>query len=85
MVYSWHSVRGLRKNERRNQEEREGGGGERERARERDCINSPNLFNVYIDELARSLKHSCTPGLTLSDKDIECLLFADYLIVLSLI
>ncbi len=45
------------------------------------CSLSPTLFNIYIDELAKSLEESDIPGLTLSDTDIKCLLFADDLIL----
>ena len=38
---------------------------------------------LYIDELAKSLEQSDIPGLTLSDTNIKCLLFADDLILLA--
>ncbi len=47
------------------------------------CSLSPTLFNIYTDELAQSLEQSDTPGLTLSDTEIKCLLFADDLILLA--
>lgn len=45
------------------------------------CSLSPTLFNIYIDELAKSLSN--IPGLTLSDKEIKCLLFANDLILIA--
>lgn len=47
------------------------------------CSLSPTLFNIYIDELAKSLELSDIPGLTLSDTQVKCLLFADDLILLA--
>ena len=47
------------------------------------CTLSPTLFNIYIDELAKSLEESDIPGLTLSDIEVKCLLFADDLILLA--
>jgi len=47
------------------------------------CSLSPTLFNIYIDELAKSIEQSDIPGLTLSDTNIKCLLFADDLILLA--
>ena len=47
------------------------------------CSLSPTLFNIYIDQLAKSLEQSDIPGLTLSDTQIKCLLFADDLILLA--
>ena len=44
---------------------------------------SPTLFNIYINELAKSLKESNIPGLTLSTMEVKCLLFADDLILLT--
>ena len=41
------------------------------------CSFSPTLFNIYINELARALKQSATPGLTLLESEVKCLLFAD--------
>ena len=43
---------------------------------------SPTLLNIYIDELAKSLQ-SDLPGVTLSDTEIKCLLFADDVILLA--
>ena len=61
---------------------------EREREREREgetlfCL-SPTLFNIYINELAEKL-HQCseTPGLSMGDTTIKCLLYADDLVLLS--
>lgn len=47
------------------------------------CSLSPTLFNIYINELAESLEQSEIPGLSLSDTQIKCLLFADDLILLA--
>lgn len=47
------------------------------------CSLSPTLFNIYIDDLAKSLEESDIPGLTLSDTQVKCLLFADDLILLA--
>ena len=45
------------------------------------CSLSPTLFNIYIDELAKSLEQSDIPGVTLSDTEVKCLLFADDVIL----
>ena len=47
------------------------------------CSLSPTLFNIYINELARVLEQSAAPGLTLDDKEIKFLLYADDLVLLS--
>ena len=47
------------------------------------CSLSPTLFNIYIDELAKSLEQSDIPGLTLSDTEIKCQLFADDLMLFA--
>ena len=47
------------------------------------CSLSPTLFDIYIDKLAKSLEESDIPGLTLSDIEVKCLLFADDLILLT--
>ena len=47
------------------------------------CSLSSTLFNIYIDELAKSLEESEIPGLTLSDTEVKCLLLADDLILLA--
>lgn len=47
------------------------------------CSLSPTLFNIYIDNLAKSLEESDIPGLDLCDTQIKCLLFADDLILLA--
>jgi hypothetical protein len=46
------------------------------------CSLSPNLFNIYINELADMLDHP-VPGLTLFDTEVKYLLYADYLVLLS--
>ena len=47
------------------------------------CNLSPTLFNVYINELAVQLEQSTAPGLTLLDKEIKFLLYADDLVLIS--
>uniref|UniRef100_A0A4W5RDT1 ribonuclease H n=1 Tax=Hucho hucho TaxID=62062 RepID=A0A4W5RDT1_9TELE len=47
------------------------------------CSLSPNLFNIYINELADMLDHSPAPGLTLFDTEVKYLLYADDLVLLS--
>ncbi len=43
----------------------------------------PTLFNIYINDLAVQLDQSTAPGLTLLDKNIKFLLYADDLVLLS--
>ena len=47
------------------------------------CSLSPTLFNIYINELAKTLEQSTTPGIKLADTEVKCLLFADDLVLLS--
>ena len=48
------------------------------------CSLSPTLFNIYINKLAEKLDQcSEIPGLSMGDTTIKCLLYADYLILLS--
>ena len=47
------------------------------------CSLSSTLLDIYIDEVVKSLEESEIPGLTLSDIEVECLLFADDLILLA--
>ena len=47
------------------------------------CSLSPTLFNIYINELARALEKSAAPVLTLLEPEVKCLLFSDYLVLLS--
>ena len=47
------------------------------------CSMSPTLFNIYINELAKTLEESTTPGIPLIDTEVKCLLFADDLVLLS--
>ena len=47
------------------------------------CSLSPTLFNIYINQLARTLEQSAASGMTLVDTEIKCLLFADDLVLLS--
>ena len=44
---------------------------------------SPTLFNIYINELAKTLEESTAPGIKLNDTEIICLLYADDLVLLS--
>lgn len=53
------------------------------RAVRQGCSLSPTLFNIYINELARALEQSPTPGLIQLDTEVKCLLFADDLVLLS--
>ncbi|CDR00589.1 unnamed protein product [Oncorhynchus mykiss] len=47
------------------------------------CSLSPTRFNIYINELARTLEQSVAPILTLLESEVKCLLFADDLVLLS--
>ncbi len=47
------------------------------------CSLNPTLFNIYINELAVQQEQSTAPGLTLQDKNIKILLYADDLVLLS--
>ena len=47
------------------------------------CSLSPTLFNIYINELAKQLEQSAAPGLTLHDSNVQFLLYADDLVLLS--
>lgn len=47
------------------------------------CNLSPGLFNIYINELATTLEKSSVPGVSLHNKEVKCLLFADDLVLLS--
>lgn len=47
------------------------------------CNLSPTLFNIYINELAVQLDHCAAPGLSLLDREVKCLLYADDLVLLS--
>ena len=44
---------------------------------------SPTLFNIYINQLAKTLDESSAPGLILNNAEIKCLLYADDLVLLS--
>ena len=44
---------------------------------------SPTLFNIYINDLSLLLEQSGTPGLTLNNKEVKFLLYADDLVLLS--
>ena len=47
------------------------------------CNLSPTLFDIYINELALLLEQSPAHGLTLQDTEIQCLFYADDLVILS--
>ena len=47
------------------------------------CPISPTLFNIYINELAKTLEESAAPGMTLHNTEIKRLLYADDLVLLS--
>ncbi len=44
---------------------------------------SPTLFNIYIKWISGAVEQSTAPGLTLQDKNIKFLLYADDLVLLS--
>ena len=48
------------------------------------CNLSPTLFNVYINELAVELDQCAAPGLSLLDREVKSLFYADDLVLLSL-
>ena len=47
------------------------------------CNLNPTLFNLYINELAVQLDQCPSPGLSLLDREVKCLLYADDLDLLS--
>jgi retron-type reverse transcriptase len=47
------------------------------------CPISPTLFNIYMNELAKTLEESAAPSITLHNTEIKCLLYADDLVLLS--
>ena len=47
------------------------------------CNLSPALFNIYINELATILEKPSAPGVSLHKSEVNCLLFTDYLCLLS--
>lgn len=47
------------------------------------CNLSLTLLNVYINELAVQLDQCAAPGLSLLDREVKCLLYADDLVLLS--
>ena len=47
------------------------------------CCLSPTLFNIYINELAKTIEKSTAPGVTLHDSETKLLLYADDLVLLS--
>ena len=47
------------------------------------CNLSPTLFNIYINELAVKLDQCTAPGLSLLDREVKSLFYADDLVLLS--
>ena len=45
-------------------------------------LHSPNLFNIFVNDLTNCLDETCMPVL-LGEHRINCLLYADDLIILS--
>jgi len=45
------------------------------------CSLTLTLFNIYINELASTLEKSSCPCLTLEDREIKSLLYADDLLM----
>ena len=48
------------------------------------CPLSPNLFNIYVNDLFKRLNSVDTHPLCLNNEQITALMYADYLIILSL-
>ena len=46
-------------------------------------VLSPNLFNLFINDLPESLRH-CDDAPMLLDEKIQCLMYADDLVLMSL-
>ena len=46
------------------------------------CVLSPTLFNIFIDDVESIFTENCDP-VRLSDKDLNHLLYADDLILIS--
>lgn len=44
---------------------------------------SPTLFNIYINDLAKTLEQSSVPDIKLHDTEVKCLLYADNLVLIS--
>ena len=47
------------------------------------CMLSPTLFNFYLSDLPKFLNTASSTDITLSDKYINCLLYADDLVIFS--
>ena len=46
------------------------------------CNLSPTLFNIFVNNIPNLFANSCTP-VKLGDTDLNCLLYADDLVLLS--
>ena len=46
------------------------------------CVFSPILFNLYIEKICQIFDQSCSP-VTINDRDMNCLLWADDLLLVS--
>ena len=46
------------------------------------CVFSPILFNLYIEKICKVFDQSCSP-VTINDRDLNCLLWADDLLLVS--
>ena len=44
---------------------------------------SPVLFSLFVDDLPQSFKESKSPGVILENRTINCLMFADDLLIIS--
>ena len=47
------------------------------------CMLSPTLFNFYLSDLPKFLNIASSTDIMLSDKSINCLLYADDLVIFS--
>ena len=47
------------------------------------CILSPRLFNIFLNDLPEIFDNSCNPVNLGTDQKINCLMYADDLIILS--
>ena len=47
------------------------------------CMLSPTLFNLYLSDLPKSLNTTSSTDIMLGDKSINCLLYADDLVIFS--
>ena len=47
------------------------------------CMMSPTLFNFYLSDLPKFLNTTSSTDITLGDRSINCLLYADDLVIFS--